>query len=395
MKFTQRFATIVTVILACVMGGGLWLLPAENTHALVNSSSLSEQELYEIPKNPSLKGGNAEAFGDFAWKTFVALNWPAHCQGFPLNPLTEKEILQDSKAPRVWEFYSSPEDIFMPNRAKPDPKPVVIPPQCQDPSSSTTGQNLRLMESASEPIQLELALPEQLIKNNMNIGDYLPSRDLPSEPEQLEKLASNLKQYLTKNKQRYYFIDDQKIKTLLPDDKPLVDRAGNYVLNEVRMNDVEVDQILNNGWYSAANLAKFDNDGNPFQLMCSSNAKEQGGVYPSKDNRKVPCTENTSMGTIEIKAAWMILPQKNNAPSLPSPDPAKYYTTQRTLIMKTVEPSGDEKTVKIVTKKVTVPVALVGFHIIQKTSRTGWIWATFEQIDNVPEEGVGSVAPES
>jgi hypothetical protein len=38
-------------------------------------------------------------------------------------------------------------------------------------------------------------------------------------------------------------------------------------------------------------------------------------------------------------------------------------------------------------KEVTVPVALIGFHIIQKTSRQCWTWATFEHLDNAPDTG--------
>jgi hypothetical protein len=36
---------------------------------------------------------------------------------------------------------------------------------------------------------------------------------------------------------------------------------------------------------------------------------------------------------------------------------------------------------------VKVPVALIGFHIVQKTSKQGWIWSTFEHIANAPGTG--------
>lgn len=32
-----------------------------------------------------------------------------------------------------------------------------------------------------------------------------------------------------------------------------------------------------------------------------------------------------------------------------------------------------------------VEVGLIGFHIAHKTSEQGWLWSTFEQVDNVPD----------
>lgn len=56
-------------------------------------------------------------FDLFSWGTFIGLNWPADEQG---NPLPEK-IGSAPKAPRVWETYLSPSQIFRPKGAKPLP----------------------------------------------------------------------------------------------------------------------------------------------------------------------------------------------------------------------------------------------------------------------------------
>ncbi len=328
MKFAQRFPAILSVILACVLGGGLLLLTAENARA--RASAVPQPKLsYNIPLNPSLINDPYTNLGAFAWETFVALNWPASQDG---SPLTDKKIGEVPDAPRVWEFYKTPEDVFNPSSEQ---------------STSLKLQNLRLTEiNSNETIALiqKLALLEYKDSN--------PSQELLD-----------------------IFPDLKSVDILLEGSEPLVDRNRNYILNEVRMNPVEVAQINENHWYDAANLQNFDNKDNPFTLMCS--AKQPNGTYPtSPPFDKLPCSDNGSEGTIELKAAWMVLRD-------PVPDEmrSKYYTTTRTFYIQTPENVGGDKT------EVTVPVALVGFHISHKTSQKGWVWATFEQIDNAPDEG--------
>ena len=168
------------------------------------------------------------------------------------------------------------------------------------------------------------------------------------------------------------------------------------------MNPAEVAQIVHKNWYSTTELAKFndvENDPNhpyyPFQLLCSH--PDDSNSYPTvifpcgntgskSQNNKDP---DTSMGSIEIKAAWMILcdpssSDKSSSDKCPSSslssDKASqyYYTTHRKFNVKITDQES---------KPVTVPVALIGFHILQKTSATGWIWSTFEHIANAPGTG--------
>jgi hypothetical protein len=321
MKLIQRLVAILSIILACVVVGILLVLPTK--HAQAQSNSVPSVELgNSIPDNPKHNTPPKtpeEEFGQFAWETFVALNWPADCSnGSP----KEEKIGQDPDAPRVWEFYQFPEDIFKPNGAEPNHQPVV-PPQCSG-DSQPVARNLRLTEFASNSI----LKPANLWSN-------------------------------------------ADLRTLLPSHKPLVDRAGNYILNEARMNPIEVNQIVNKGWYAAKNLAqfdnKFDNEGNPFELMCSNKQ-----IYPSNLHSKVPCSGNDFEGVIELKAAWMVFPDP-----VPDQRKSKYYTTTRTFDVETV--NGEKKSV-------TVPVGLVGFHIVHKTSKNGWIWSTFEHKDNAPDD---------
>lgn len=329
-----RILAIVSAILVCF----LVAINVTTEKALAQSCSwYPPPELTaSIPVNPQYDEPSCPepSFGDFAWKTFVALNWPANCDGQPSN-LT---IGLAPEKPRVWEFYNSPEDVFLPNGAKPDLQPV-IPPQCLSTNLPPVPRKLRLTEFASNPI---------FQPNNLKL--------------------------------------DKSLSILQPAQKPLVDRVGNYIINEVMMNPVEVNQIMDKGWYSADNFIEFINPDNPFQLMCSHRSPYG---YPTFEGQKVPCTDNESEGTIELKAAWMVLPPPNTPglEELHLPNPAEYYTTTRTLFVKTPENEGE-------TTKFTVDVALVGFHIVHKTSKQGWVWATFEHKDNAPTVEDGSETPD-
>ncbi|MBP0016340.1 MAG: hypothetical protein J7647_02135 [Cyanobacteria bacterium SBLK] len=339
--FTRILSVIILAFfLACV---SLMLLPPKSSSALANSNydtSIQEvsRDLREIPQNPPANP-SLKTFGNFAWKTFIALNWPANCTtNLPLEPLEDKEIGQAPNLPRIWEFYPYPEMIFLPRGATPDIKPD-IPTQCQ-PHGKLIARKLNLTELGSNPIF-------------SGFGPILPI------------VLSNWQA--------------RKTGIELPFGYVLVDRQGNYVLSEPRMNFVEFTQIEKNGWYSADKLEelKFNNNvsgnsANPFQLICSAQ-KENG--YPTKNNPLVPCRDNETEGAIEIKAAWMVLPKNANPRELPNPK--VYYTTKRTLFVETPEH-------KI--KPVMIPVALIGFHILHKTSLNGWIWSTFEHINNAPDD---------
>jgi hypothetical protein len=323
MNFTRRLVAILSVILACVaVAGCLLLAPTANAQAL-NPGVPPPELTSNIPFNPKEADkqsyGREKAFGAFAWKAFIALNWPADSSGCPNE---QKMIGQDPGAPRVWEFYHSPEDVFKPNGAHPNLQPVVSPDCAGSPSSG-------------QPVVRKLELTEFASNSNL-------------QPDVIRS--------------------DESLSPLLDGNFPLVDREGNYILNESRMNHIEFNQIFRNNWYSATNLQGFDNEDKKFMLMCSKN--DSDGFYPSTDFGKVPCSNNEDEGTIELKAAWKVFPDP-----VPDERKSKYYTTKRTFNVTTI---NGEKTV-------TVPLGLVGFHILHKTSNQGWVWSTFEHKDNAPD----------
>ncbi|MDY6805962.1 MAG: hypothetical protein SXA11_19455 [Cyanobacteriota bacterium] len=331
----HKIARILSAILAVVvLGSFIWVLNTDKV--LSQTCRIPKPQLNsEIPVNPSRTASNCEDvnIGDFAWRTFVALNSPL-----------EGNIGDASKTPRNWELYQFPEQVFKADGTETNP----------------LSHTLRFTEFGSKFDSKSNSGFAQLALNLIQQGGG----------DGLEELS-----------------------TLLLGLQPLVDRWGNYILNEVRMNPVEVKQIVTKGWDSAEGLMPFANFCKSFQLMCSD--RSPGGTYPAPNgngeicSNNVPCSVeegNDSEGTIEIKAAWMVLPDTDTyvPPELETsflPDVTKYYTTTRLLSVETPDIKEGSKS-----KVVEVPVALVGFHILQKTSQQGWIWSTFEHTDNAPDD---------
>ncbi|WP_299492729.1 hypothetical protein [uncultured Shewanella sp.] len=132
----------------------------------------------------------------------------------------------------------------------------------------------------------------------------------------------------------------------------LTDQSGNLVYYELRINEDEFDYIMDNTLYSQAGIY------NAFT-----------GIDPKGINLPSGEEPNT-VGAIEIKAAWRIVPTDKEAYF------KKRYKTSKAL----VGPNDDPHL-----------VALVGLHIIKKTPNLPqWTWSTFEHIDNAPD--VGSTA---
>lgn len=118
----------------------------------------------------------------------------------------------------------------------------------------------------------------------------------------------------------------------------LADQNGDLIWYESALNQTEFDYIVDGGLYSAA----------------GQYARVDAGVGID------PPAQST-----EIKAAWRKLPSGAD--------------TSRYLVMSACIP-GPGGTPELAT------LGLVGLHIVHKASnQPQWVWATFEQVDNVPE----------
>jgi hypothetical protein len=122
---------------------------------------------------------------------------------------------------------------------------------------------------------------------------------------------------------------------------------------EVLLNQDYYNFIVSKGYYNA----KTQHDSVKAGTMINFPA----GVY------------NGAVGAIELKAAWM---EVNNASS---PKWNRYKLSVATVM----DP--------ITSALRTTTVALVGLHILHKTqTQPTWVWATFEQVDNVPAPNVAA-----
>jgi hypothetical protein len=120
----------------------------------------------------------------------------------------------------------------------------------------------------------------------------------------------------------------------------LTDQHGDLVYFELRMNRIIFENIVTHQYYNV-----------------QGQNKAKSVLFPS--------------GVMEIKASWRILTAADSSV-------LNRYMRQSAWIY---TPASDGTPATCVSQE----VGLVGLHITHKTlSRPEWIWATFEQVDNVP-----------
>lgn len=125
----------------------------------------------------------------------------------------------------------------------------------------------------------------------------------------------------------------------------LIDQNGNPTYYDIAVNQASYDYIRSNGFYNA-------NTVNSSRTI----------AFPN--------------GTIEIKAAWRIL--------TPAEDASRYLTMSAQVVTFDAKGNPNPGAPK------TATLGLVGLHAITKAPGfPQWIWATFEQVDNVTAPPTG------
>lgn len=162
----------------------------------------------------------------------------------------------------------------------------------------------------------------------------------------------------------------------------LTNQRGDLTYYEILMNQDEFDFIHKNGLTTAeGQLACATQPGQKINGSMRGGLNMPSGPQDGWDDTDckgnvVPGSYGQGVGAIEIKAAWTPLPADGSLDY-------RYKTALADI--------RDPKSGK--TRRVTV--GLVGLHIIRKRfPRLPWIWATFEHIDNTPDEAAkGGFAP--
>ena len=138
---------------------------------------------------------------------------------------------------------------------------------------------------------------------------------------------------------------------------PLPDQTGLFTRFEIRVNRVEYDYVRSHGYYNRA-----------------------GWPAQGQPSISFPASSATSLGAIEVKAAWRDLARV----------PQKFHTRFFTVNALASVPGTCKTTPnsqRVECDCTPIKAGLVGFHIAHKTGKfPQWVWATFEQVDNLGED---------
>jgi hypothetical protein len=267
-----------------------------------------------IPYTPGTLNSNGQQKADvFSWLSFVALNWP-------VNPATctadtNSSILTDSQNP-TWLTYLADDAVYSGEQPA---------PWCGG-QTGNNGVKARLMASESRYSPAVKKLLAEHPEVHLVLLDNSKSHGLVSAIHLMGASASDaMKQILQST------------------NLPLVDQNGRFVRFSVSLNKDEYDYIIANQLYTAQGQKNTPTINFPMGSSASS------------------------VGAIEIKAAWKVLGAN---------DDASRFFTQQAIVYNNA--NGDPSPG---TNPVTV--GLVGFHIAHKAQgQTAWAWSTFEQVDN-------------
>lgn len=317
-----------------------------------------------IPHNPTVSLTLPSiGVSNFAWKTFIALNWPADCSG---EPMTDKKIGEAAGRARVWEFYRTSEEIFLPDGKNPTTIQPTLPWPCRhDQQQPQPPLRLRLAEAF-----LEVQHDDPYVYDSLDMleQDLFRSDDrCPFGPPP----GTDKNGFLCRNGELIKGISMRKL--LQANAIPLVDQDGNYIVNVIRVNPVAFNQIVRRGWYQAKQLSQDAAKLKDGQFLAFACSKRPSPNFPST----VPCGEGDDQhkydqeGAIQLKIAWRILTPREA-------QQGRYFTTKRTF---SIPPENNATGQQA---SLSVDVGLVGFHIMSKTSTMGWVWASFEHIDSAP-----------
>jgi hypothetical protein len=138
---------------------------------------------------------------------------------------------------------------------------------------------------------------------------------------------------------------------------------GSNLWYEIKVNRDEYEYVVQNGLYNQQGIDAFLNNGAGSPIVLPKGCSSALGQS---------CPQGDITGAIEVKAAWM------EATTIDDPsqrDKWSRYKLTRAIVTDTQSGKPRE-----------VTLALIGLHIIHKTtSQPTWVWATFEQVDNVPD----------
>ncbi len=145
---------------------------------------------------------------------------------------------------------------------------------------------------------------------------------------------------------------------------PLIDVNGHYARFGITVNRPMYQYIRDNDLYSRAGQAAFAAAGKRVEFPCGCDGDPNGET----------CPEDGQQGAIMVKSAWKVLDPAAGD------DPSRFHKTDA-LVLTPATGEGPTTCDRRL-------LGLVGLHLVTKTQNDPqWLWATFEQVDNVPTRG--------
>lgn len=181
-----------------------------------------------------LDSAHQTPFDVFAWQTFIALNWPSDTSGNPTG-----SIYDPATAPRVWEHYSDPAQVF----GHGNPSLTFYLAQ-----AGKNGQKFFYMDSKA---------PVPIIKGNtVNMDEFVHPANLQGFKE--------------------------------ADGHPLIDRNLNFALYEIKLNPIETKFIIDSNLNTLQGIYNYaQNNGNDIDLPESDSATRNPGSMEIKASWRI------------------------------------------------------------------------------------------------------------
>lgn len=262
-------------------------------------------------------GLNQRDFNCYAWQEMIGLNWPSdQPAGGPPSVFGDPT----DNGPVTWESYMDIDDLFTADASKAPPawgSQPTIPAACQSLQDKLAGAEKKRSRALSMSSKFSELIPSSASGQATGKPNWLGAQN------------------------------------------------GTNLWYEVKVDKDEYDYIVSNKLYYESGITDFYSKGG-----ASARITLPPGV--------MKFGQTTTLGAIELKAAWMVVSDPGNAKW------ARYKKTSA-FVYDAAKSSCS-----------TVTLALVGLHILHKTSsQPTWVWATFEQVDNVADKTMNVGTPPS
>jgi hypothetical protein len=261
-----------------------------------------------------------------AWQMFLSVNWPTKNDGRTALRLSDTSF----GAPH-WTLWHNSSAIFQENGA--------VPQACGKPPAALA---LTVTRDLSRPVSKGLA-PFSFQANetpNPRTTRFLGVLSAVGELN-AATIGGDIQQAFT---------------------GPLIDQYGNFVFYEIMIDPNEVKYLCDQQLYNINGQVRFSKADKKVDMPTGHPAQDASGSY-------------------ELKLAWRVMkPCDPSKPNAPCDDMSRFFVEDAYIMDQGPDGKPLQRHVK---------VGLVGMHIAHKSETSPqWIWATFEQVDNLSVDNV-------